>query len=146
MSISGSDIFKYLENFSNIKVAALPCDNGNQVYSRVNCVSSLSLVKTGNPYATKGAWLFIKELLSNYLVGYSLDNYLTPTLKYNLDEQDISGLKKDVAKVFDSIRDKYNPEADLLNDEPYSEVFIQLSQGMSPNEIAERIYSNLSIG
>ena len=130
-------------NPENIGVAKVPFANGKQMYARGGCVSSISLLKTGNPYATKGAWLFIKQLLLEFNVNYSLSRCFMPALKFDLDDVQVNDTVRNVATIHNSIKDDFVNLIKVENiDAIYGQldnVFTSFKQGYTP----EQVYNEL---
>lgn len=138
-----ADAVDFIYNEENLGVAKVPFSNNKQSYVRADCVSSISLLKTGNPYATRGAWLFIKKLLTEFVVDCSLTNNHIPALKYDLSNTQLTGLNYEIASLHNEVRDSFVNTIKVGNlDSIYDEldhVFSSLKNGSTSEQVLDNL-------
>lgn len=140
--VSGGEFLNTILSLDGFGVAAVPFANGNQIYSRTSS-NAFTLLKTGKPFATRGAWLFVKEMLNSFNVDYCLNTYSTPLLNYDINEVGVSGLQKDVALVSRQIADKYHPIPKVENLNQIYDETLEWVLMLLYNHTPEEVYNNL---
>ena len=88
------------------KLAPIPYANSHQAYFHSGDITGLTLLKTGKPYATRGAWLFAKELLSSLSVEEPLSRLSVPAIDFTYEPTG-NELIDNMVSVYQNVKDKY---------------------------------------
>lgn len=88
------------------KLAPIPFANSHQAYFHSGDITGLTLLKTGRPYATRGAWLFAKELMSSLSINEPLSRLSVPAIDFTYEPTG-SELIDNMMSVYQNVKDKY---------------------------------------
>jgi ABC-type glycerol-3-phosphate transport system substrate-binding protein len=88
------------------KLAPIPYVNGHQAYFHSGDLTGLTLLKTGKPYATRGAWLFAKELMSSSSINEPLSRLSVPAIDSTYEPTG-NELTDNMMLVYQNVKDKY---------------------------------------
>ena len=88
------------------KLAPIPYVNGHQAYFHSGDLTGLTLLKTGKPYATRGAWLFAKELMSSSSINEPLSRLSVPAIDFTYEPTG-NELTDNMMSVYQNVKDKY---------------------------------------
>ena len=142
---------EFASNSSDVgaKMAPLPYANSNQKYYRTHGLSGFTMFKTGRPYAAKGAWLFAKELLSEFATQEPLSRLAVPAMTYSTEPTGNTYIDN-MTSVASSVKNCYIPMPKVNNisnilDE-FDSILRNIKNGRSVPQAVEYLVNNVLRG